>query len=207
MIGDTYRADIAAAANTRQRTTGSNLPTLALVSVTSRQLVKTDFEDIGMRRRTVALKGMAGMTSTATGTATQTRATRAPVSWGFRTLAAIGVLVSAGVHLYLWKYQQYSQIPRIGPLFLLNGFGGIAIAVLLFLWRGPLILLGALGFGAASIVALFIAVKWGIPTGAFTLHEPAGGKPEIYSWISESLAVLAGAAGIAHERRRRARQG
>lgn len=148
------------------------------------------------------------MTSTAAGSNTTIERTRTPMSWGLRALAALGVLVSALVHLYLWKYQDYSTYGWIGPAFLLQGLGGIVLAVLLLVWRSPLVLLGAVAYGAGSIVALLISIKWGIPTGSFTLHEQTSGpvwKYEIYSFVSEGLATLAGLVAIAVERRMKSR--
>ena len=40
-----------------------------------------------------------------------------------RVLAALAVLVSAAMHLYLW-FEGYRDVDTIGPAFLLNAFGG-----------------------------------------------------------------------------------
>ena len=45
---------------------------------------------------------------------------------GMRMLAAVGVLVSAAVHLWLW-FDGYRDIEVIGPAFLLNAVAGTVI--------------------------------------------------------------------------------
>ena len=53
---------------------------------------------------------------------------------GMRVLAAVAVLVSAAVHLYLWLDCARDD-DVIGPAFMLNAVGGAVIAVLLLAWR------------------------------------------------------------------------
>ncbi|MGH3520325.1 MAG: hypothetical protein ACRDQ7_23660, partial [Haloechinothrix sp.] len=78
-----------------------------------------------------------------------------------RGLLAIGLLVSAAVHLERW-FAGYRSIPSmiggqeyliIGPLFLVNVVAGVVIAIAVLVWRHWLPLLAAAGFGAATLVA------------------------------------------------------
>ena len=110
-----------------------------------------------------------------------------------RTLAALAVLVSAAVHLYLW-FDGVKDQGTVGKLFVVNVVAGVVIAVLLLAWRGwePLFL--AAGFGAATIVAFVISVTvglFGIQTGW-----------SWYAWLAfavELAAVVLGAIGLQQE--------
>src|SRR4051794_37799754 len=73
-----------------------------------------------------------------------------------RLLAAAAVLVSAAVHLSLW-FSVFRHTDVVGPAFLLNAFGGTAIAVLLVLWRHWIPLLLAIGFGVSTLGAFITA--------------------------------------------------
>ena len=71
------------------------------------------------------------------------------------------MLVSAFIHLHLWD-TGYRHIPTIGPLFLLQGIAGIVIAVVIAVWRRPLVsLIGAL-FAASTIGGLVLSVEVGL---------------------------------------------
>jgi hypothetical protein len=105
-----------------------------------------------------------------------------------RTIAAAAVTVSALLHLKMWFDGVRDQ--SVGPAFMLNAVGGLAIAALLLTWRHWLPLLLAIGFGLSTLGAFTIAAT----VGLFGVHEHwAGG----YVWtaaISEAAAVLAGVA-------------
>jgi len=47
-----------------------------------------------------------------------------------RMLAAAAVLVSAGVHLYLW-FHVFQHTHVVGPAFMVNAVGGAVIAILI----------------------------------------------------------------------------
>jgi hypothetical protein len=110
-----------------------------------------------------------------------------------RALAALAVLVSAGVHLWLW-FDGVKDQGTVGALFVVNVVAGVVIAVLLFAWRSwePLVL--AAGFGAATIVAFVIAATvglFGIETGW-----------SWYAWLAfvvELAAVGLGVVGLQRE--------
>lgn len=114
-----------------------------------------------------------------------------------RVLTAICVAVSAVVHLYLWQ-DGMKAVDVVGPAFLLNGVGGLVIAVLVIVWRHWLPLLGAVGFGVATLTAFIISTT---PSGFFGVHERWVGLPVWLSAISEVGAIVLGVAAIVVERR------
>lgn len=107
-----------------------------------------------------------------------------------RGLAAASVLLSAVVHLDLYQVEDYKQVATIGPLFLLNGLGGIVLGVLITTWRHWLPVLGAVGFGAITVLFFWISVVHGL----FGLKETATGASQVLSQIAEYAAVVFGLA-------------
>lgn len=110
-----------------------------------------------------------------------------------RALAALAVLVSAAVHLWLWLDGVKDQ-GTVGALFVVNVVAGVAIAALLVAWRDwePLFL--AVGFGAATIVAFVISAS----VGLFGIHTGWSW----YAWLAfavELAAIALGLAGLREE--------
>jgi hypothetical protein len=129
---------------------------------------------------------------------------RATVVDASRGLAAAGVLLSAVVHLDLYQLEGFKQVGTIGPLFLLNGLGGIVLGVLVTSWRHWLPALGAAGFGAITVIFFWISVVHGL----FGLKEQATGASEVLAEIAEYAAIVFGlvaAAGLWHGRAVRVR--
>ena len=108
-----------------------------------------------------------------------------------RGAAALGVLVSALVHLWLWLHG-WDSISVIGPLFLLNAVAGVVITVAVLVWRHWLPLLAAVGFGAATLGAFVISAT----VGLFGVNETWTGTSQTLGWVSELLAVVAGALAL-----------
>lgn len=106
-------------------------------------------------------------------------------------LTAAGVLLSADVHLGMWA-DGFRDIRTIGPLFLLNAIGGVAIGVAVVAWRHWLPLLAAAGFGALTLAAFYVSVTRGL----FGLHETAGGTQQVLAEISEYVAMIGGALAL-----------
>lgn len=107
---------------------------------------------------------------------------------GTRVLAALAVLVSAGVHLYLWD-DGYKDVDKIGPAFLLNAAGGVVIAVLLLAWSHWIPAFLTLGFGMSTLGAFIISTT----VGLFGFEESWEGW---YVWTaagSEVAAIVLGA--------------
>lgn len=109
---------------------------------------------------------------------------------GMRVLAAVAVLVSAVVHLYLWWFEGYRDIDMIGPAFLLNGVGGAVIAVLLVAWAHWVPAFLALGFGASTLGAFVLSTT----VGLFGVQEQWQGWAVWTSAVSEVAAILLGGA-------------
>ena len=111
-----------------------------------------------------------------------------------RILAAAGVLVSAAVHLLLW-FDGFREIDVIGPAFMLNAVAGVAIAVLLVLWRHWVPLLLAIGFGASTLGAFVVSAT----VGLFGVHEVWTGTAVLTAAVSEVVAIVAGAVALLRE--------
>jgi hypothetical protein len=112
-----------------------------------------------------------------------------------RLLAAVAVLVSAAVHLYLW-FDVFSGETVVGPAFLLNAFGGAVIAVLLLTWHHWLPPLLSIGFGVSTLTAFVIAAT----VGLFGVHEHWTGWAVWTAAAAEVVAVVAGAVVLLSER-------
>jgi hypothetical protein len=89
--------------------------------------------------------------------------------WPLRILGAICLLGIAADHLYEYYVDGYSVVPTIGTLFLLNGIGGVTLALALVSpWDRflparaarsavPLVALAGIGLAATSLAGLFIS--------------------------------------------------
>lgn len=104
-----------------------------------------------------------------------------------RLLAAVAVLVSAGVHLYLW-IEGYRDVDVIGPLFLLNAFGGAGIVVLLLAWRHWIPAFLTVGFGLSTLGGFVLSTT----VGLFGLEESWTGWEVWTAAASEVAAILLG---------------
>lgn len=113
-----------------------------------------------------------------------------------RGLAATAVLLSAVVHLELWL-DGMQDVDVVGPAFLLNAIGGVAIGLALLLWRHWLPLLGAAGFGAATLGAYLLSTT----VGFFGVREQVWTVAAVVSAVAEVAAVLTAAGAWAVERR------
>lgn len=125
------------------------------------------------------------------------RPSRAPVARAARAVTALAVLVSAVVHLYLWN-DGMREVDVIGPGFLLNGVGGIAVAVAVLAWRHWLPLLAAAGFGAATLGAYVLARTVGLAGVRETITTPEA----VVSAVVEVLAIVFAFVAWRAERRR-----
>ena len=119
-----------------------------------------------------------------------------------RLLGALATIVVGAVHL-----QQYADfiadVPTIGVLFLLNGLGAGALAVMLVTRRAVLGALGAVALSGAALVSLAISMSEG---GLFDYTEPAFRAAVVVSVVAEVAAIVLLAAYLALQRApRRAR--
>jgi hypothetical protein len=108
-----------------------------------------------------------------------------------RLSAAVAVLVSAAMHLYLW-FEGYRDVDVIGPAFLLNAFGGAVIAVLLVVWRHWIPPLLAVGFGLSTLGAFVLSAT----VGLFGFEESWQGWEVWTAAISELAAVVLGVMAV-----------
>jgi hypothetical protein len=111
-----------------------------------------------------------------------------------RMLAALAVLVSAGVHLYLW-FHVFKHTHVVGPAFLVNTVAGIVIAVALVTWRHWIPLVLAVGFGAATLVAFIIAAT----AGLYGVHEHWTTWEVWVAAAAEVIAILAAGTVLVQE--------
>lgn len=114
-----------------------------------------------------------------------------------RALVCACLMLSAVVHLDLWATGMRS-VAIVGPAFLLNGMAGIVLGIVVLVWRHWLPLLGAIGFGVATLGAFILATT---PLGFFEVHSLWTGIPEWLSAISEIGVIMLGIATIVVERR------
>ena len=112
-----------------------------------------------------------------------------------RALTAASVLLSAVVHLEVWAMGM-RQVDVVGPAFLLNAVGGLAIGIAVLVWRHWLPLLAAIGFGAATLGAFVMSMT----VGFFGVTEQVWGVPQVLSAVSEVLAIVLALVALAAER-------
>lgn len=107
------------------------------------------------------------------------------VAWVARWLTALMVAVSAVVHLILWD-EGIRSVDVIGPAFLVNGVGGIVIAVAVLVWRHWLPLLAAAGFGAVTLGAYVMSRTVGLAG----VREQIWTTEAVVSAVVEVLAIV-----------------
>lgn len=106
---------------------------------------------------------------------------------GMRAVAAVAVLVSAVVHLYLWE-EGVKEDDLIGPAFMLNAVGGAVIAVLLLAWRSWVPPFLAVGFGLSTLAAFVISAM----VGLFGFSSTWEGWEVWTAAVAEVVAILVG---------------
>ena len=106
-----------------------------------------------------------------------------------RGVVAASVLLSADIHLVLYA-EGFSDIPVIGPLFLVNVVAGLAIGVVMLVWRHWLPVLAAVGFGAATFGAFVMSRT----VGLFGIREMLWDVQGVLAAVAEVVAVVGGVA-------------
>ncbi len=105
-------------------------------------------------------------------------------------IGAVLLVLSAVIHLHLWS-QSYRHIPTIGPLFLIQGIVGIALAALVAVFRRLLVFAGAALFAIGTIGGLLLSVY----VGLFGFQDSLSAPYAVTSLILEAIAfVVLGAA-------------
>ncbi|GAA2741470.1 hypothetical protein GCM10009868_07690 [Terrabacter aerolatus] len=103
-----------------------------------------------------------------------------------RGVGAAALLVSAGVHLYLWFDGVRHQ--SVGPMFLVNVVAGIAIAVLLLRWEHWVPAFLTAGFGVATLGAFVIAST----VGLLGVHTVWAGGSVWTAAVAEVVCIVVG---------------
>ncbi len=122
------------------------------------------------------------------------RATRArPAVTALIVVGAALLGAAAGIHLHLWL-GGYRRVPTIGPLFLLQAVGGIALTGALLLWRKLVVLLAAALFQLATVGGLLLSVG----VGLFGFRDSLSAPLAITSLVTElaGAAVLFGCSAL-----------
>ena len=139
------------------------------------------------------------------------RLTRGPAAlqsavarWAITALAVVGAgltVWSGVIHLQLWS-QGYRDISVIGPLFLVQGIGSIALALALVVFRRVFLLAA----GAALMVGTGVGLLLSATVGLFGYQESLAITDAQTSLMVEFIgaAVLAGAAVVLAAARPRA---
>jgi hypothetical protein len=109
-------------------------------------------------------------------------------------VGAVALIVSAGVHLYLWFDGVRHQ--SVGPMFLMNVVGGAVIAVLLLRWEHWVPAFLTLGFGLATLGAFTIAST----VGLLGVHTEWAGGSVWTAAIAEVVCIVVGATLLVRER-------
>ena len=103
-----------------------------------------------------------------------------------RVVGAAALLVSAGVHLYLWFDGVRNQ--SVGPMFLVNVVAGVVIAGLLLRWQHWVPAFLTAGFGAATLGAFVIAST----VGLLGVHTVWAGGSVWAAAVSEVVCIVVG---------------
>ena len=114
------------------------------------------------------------------------RVTRPEAGTAARGLTAFAVALSASVHLALWSIGYGTGTP-IRPAFLANAIGGLALGLVVLLWRHWLPLLAAVGFAGATLGAFILSIT----VGLFG-EDPgtASGTPQLLAASAEVAIVV-----------------
>ncbi|MFC4946922.1 hypothetical protein [Pseudonocardia sp. GCM10023141] len=109
--------------------------------------------------------------------------------WSLRVVAAVMLVVMAGVHLWLW-FDGFSDIPVIGPGFLADAVGGFVLAVVLMVpgtrWLTLVAAVAGL-FTLGSLIALLLSLT----VGLFGVQEQWGSVSVLACLVSEAVALVA----------------
>jgi len=109
-----------------------------------------------------------------------------------RIVGALAALISAGIHLWEYFGNGYDQT-GVGVPFLINGFGGVIVAILLLTWRHWIPLLLLFGFGVLTLVGYLLAATVGLLGVTETWDNVVGWISMIVEAIAIVVALVAGA--------------
>jgi len=115
--------------------------------------------------------------------------------WAVTILAVVGaaLLVWSGIiHLMLWS-DGYRDISVIGPLFLIQGIGGIAIAAAIVVMRRLLVLAAGAVTLAATAIGLLLSVHVGLFGYRESLAIPYAGLSLTVEFTGAAILAVAAA--------------
>ena len=125
--------------------------------------------------------------------------------WAVTVLVVVGaaLMVWSGViHLQLWS-DGYRSISVIGPLFLIQGIGGIALAAVIAIFRRVVLMAAGAVMMAATAAGLLLSVGIGLFGFQESLAVPYAMSSLVVEFVG--AAVLAAAAAIVLAARREPR--
>jgi hypothetical protein len=96
------------------------------------------------------------------------------------------LIISALIHLHLWA-GGYRHIPTIGPLFLLQGAAGIALALVVTVSRQPLAVVAGALFALGTLGGLVLSIE----VGLFGFKDSLSAPYATLSVVVESAAFVA----------------
>lgn len=112
----------------------------------------------------------------------------------WRLVGAALLLLTAGVHLYLYAAEQYHFIPTVGPLFIMTGVVAVVLALSVVVLRRAVVdIVGALF--ALSVLGGYLLTLY-LPNGLFLFKEPGisySGGLAIFAEVGAAVALLVAA--------------
>jgi hypothetical protein len=114
------------------------------------------------------------------------RSVRGLMLW--QVLSAVLLLAMAGIHVYLVVFAGFGGL--LGTLFVLNGIGGLVLAIAMLVTRRGLLKVASilsLLFLGGTLLGLVIALR---PAGLIGIHESIGGELVPTTLVVESIGVV-----------------
>jgi hypothetical protein len=108
------------------------------------------------------------------------------------TVGAALVAAGGAIHLHLWA-SGYRAIPTIGPLFLFQGIAGVAVAVVVVVWRRLVMVVVAAVLSIATIGGLLVSMYVGLFGFTETLAAPFAGTSLAVESSGAVILVAVGA--------------
>jgi hypothetical protein len=122
--------------------------------------------------------------------------------WAVTVLVVVGaaLMVWSGViHLQLWS-DGYRTISVIGPLFLIQGIGGIALAVVIAVFRRVVLMAAGAVMMAATAAGLLLSVGIGLFGFQESLAVPYAMSSLVVEFVGAALLAAAAAIVLAARR-------
>jgi hypothetical protein len=122
---------------------------------------------------------------------------RSIVAWSALYLGALAVVATGVVHIQQYSSADYSSIPTIGTLFLLNFIAAVVIGLGLIVPYGRFAgryadairaawALAGIGFAVLSLIALFVSES----SSLFNFHENGYRTPIVLAIVAEAAATV-----------------